>query len=76
MEWFHSNIIGNLMLLSLLYVLLSGIALPVGGIQMQYLWRNQLGDVYSLGFRHLSVFRQWEPALHFLYLQESFCCLQ
>ena len=37
------------MLLSLLYVLLSGIALPVGGIQMQYLWRNQLGDVYSLG---------------------------
>lgn len=35
--------------LSLLYVLLSGIALPVGGIQMQYLWRNQLGDVYSLG---------------------------
>lgn len=37
------------MMLSLLYVLLSGIALPVGGIQMQYLWRNQLGDVYSLG---------------------------
>jgi len=37
------------MLLSLLYVLVSGIALPVGGIQMQYLWRNQLGDVYSLG---------------------------
>lgn len=37
------------MTLSLLYVLLSGIALPVGGIQMQYLWRNQLGDVYSLG---------------------------
>lgn len=37
------------MLLSLLYVVLSGIALPVGGIQMQYLWRNQLGDVYSLG---------------------------
>ena len=37
------------MLLSLLYVFLSGIALPVGGIQMQYLWRNQLGDVYSLG---------------------------
>ena len=36
-------------LLSLLYVLISGIALPVGGIQMQYLWRNQLGDVYSLG---------------------------
>lgn len=34
---------------SLLYVLISGIALPVGGIQMQYLWRNQLGDVYSLG---------------------------
>lgn len=34
---------------SLLYVILSGIALPVGGIQMQYLWRNQLGDVYSLG---------------------------
>lgn len=31
------------------YVFLSGIALPVGGIQMQYLWRNQLGDVYSLG---------------------------
>lgn len=37
------------MLLSLLYVVLSGIALPVGGLQMQYLWRNQLGDVYSLG---------------------------
>ena len=37
------------MFLSLLYVILSGIALPVGGIQMQYLWRNQLGDVYSLG---------------------------
>lgn len=37
------------MMLSLLYVLLSGTALPVGGIQMQYLWRNQLGDVYSLG---------------------------
>lgn len=37
------------MISSLLYVLLSGIALPVGGIQMQYLWRNQLGDVYSLG---------------------------
>ena len=36
-------------ILPLLYVLLSGIALPVGGIQMQYLWRNQLGDVYSLG---------------------------
>ena len=34
---------------SLLYVLISGIALPVGGIQMQYLWRNQLGAVYSLG---------------------------
>lgn len=37
------------MILSILYVILSGIALPVGGIQMQYLWRNQLGDVYSLG---------------------------
>ena len=37
------------MLLSLLFVIISGIALPVGGIQMQYLWRNQLGDVYSLG---------------------------
>ena len=36
-------------MLSLLYVILSGIALPVGGLQMQYLWRNQLGDVYSLG---------------------------
>lgn len=36
-------------MLSILYVLLCGIALPVGGIQMQYLWRNQLGDVYSLG---------------------------
>jgi len=36
-------------MLSFLYVILSGIALPVGGIQMQYLWRNQLGDVYSLG---------------------------
>ena len=37
------------MFLSLLYVFISGIALPVGGIQVQYLWRNQLGDVYSLG---------------------------
>ncbi len=37
------------MFFSLLYVLISGIALPIGGIQMQYLWRNQLGDVYSLG---------------------------
>lgn len=37
------------MILSLLYVLIAGIALPVGGVQMQYLWRNQLGDVYSLG---------------------------
>ena len=36
-------------MLSLLYVVLAGVALPVGGIQMQYLWRNQLGDVYSLG---------------------------
>ena len=36
-------------MLSLLYVVLSGIALPIGGVQMQYLWRNQLGDVYSLG---------------------------
>ena len=36
-------------MLSLLYVILAGVALPVGGIQMQYLWRNQLGDVYSLG---------------------------
>ena len=36
-------------MMSLLSVLISGIALPVGGIQMQYLWRNQLGDVYSLG---------------------------
>jgi len=36
-------------MLSVLYVILAGIALPVGGIQMQYLWRNQLGDVYSLG---------------------------
>ena len=36
-------------MLSLLYVLISGVALPIGGVQMQYLWRNQLGDVYSLG---------------------------
>ena len=36
-------------MLSLLYVLISGIALPIGGVQMQYLWRSQLGDVYSLG---------------------------
>lgn len=36
-------------MLSLLYVLISGIALPIGGVQMQYLWRNQLGDIYSLG---------------------------
>ena len=38
-----------MIMLSLLYVLISGIALPIGGIQMQYLWRNQLRDVYSLG---------------------------
>ncbi|MBQ9474883.1 MAG: iron chelate uptake ABC transporter family permease subunit [Bacteroidales bacterium] len=37
------------MFLSILYVILCGIALPVGGVQMQYLWRNQLGDIYSLG---------------------------
>lgn len=36
-------------MLSLLYVILCGIALPIGGVQMQYLWRNQLGDIYSLG---------------------------
>ena len=36
-------------MLNLLYVILCGIALPVGGVQMQYLWRNQLGDIYSLG---------------------------
>ncbi|MBQ0127759.1 MAG: iron chelate uptake ABC transporter family permease subunit [Bacteroidales bacterium] len=36
-------------MLSILYVILCGIALPVGGVQMQYLWRNQLGDIYSLG---------------------------
>ena len=33
----------------MLYVILAGVALPVWGVQMQYLWRNQLGDVYSLG---------------------------
>lgn len=37
------------MILALLFIVISGIALPVGGLQMQYLWRNQLGDVYSLG---------------------------
>lgn len=37
------------MILNLLFVILCGIALPVGGVQMQYLWRNQLGDIYSLG---------------------------
>lgn len=37
------------MFLSLLYVVVCGIALPIGGLQMQYLWRNQLGDIYSLG---------------------------
>lgn len=36
-------------MLNLLYVILCGIALPIGGVQMQYLWRNQLGDIYSLG---------------------------
>ena len=36
-------------MLNFLYVILCGIALPVGGVQMQYLWRNQLGDIYSLG---------------------------
>jgi len=36
-------------MLNILYVFLCGIALPVGGVQMQYLWRNQLGDIYSLG---------------------------
>ena len=33
------------MILNLLYVLICGIALPVGGVQMQDLWRNQLGDI-------------------------------
>lgn len=37
------------MILSVLYILLSGIALPMGGIQMQKMWHNQLGDVYSVG---------------------------
>ena len=37
------------MLLSVLYIILSGIALPMGGIQMQKMWHNQLGDVYSVG---------------------------
>lgn len=36
-------------MLNLLYVIICGIALPMGGVQMQYLWRNQLGDIYSLG---------------------------
>lgn len=36
-------------MINILYVILCGIALPVGGVQMQYLWRNQLGDIYSLG---------------------------
>lgn len=36
-------------MLNILYVILCGVALPVGGVQMQYLWRNQLGDIYSLG---------------------------
>ncbi len=36
-------------MLNILYVILCGIALPIGGVQMQYLWRNQLGDIYSLG---------------------------
>ena len=36
-------------MLNLLYVILCGIALPIGGVQMQYMWRNQLGDIYSLG---------------------------
>ena len=36
-------------MINFLYVILCGIALPVGGVQMQYLWRNQLGDIYSLG---------------------------
>lgn len=36
-------------MLNILYVILCGISLPVGGVQMQYLWRNQLGDIYSLG---------------------------
>ena len=35
-------------MLNILYVILCGVALPVGGVQMQYLWRNQLGDIYSL----------------------------
>ena len=50
------------MLLSLLYVLISGIALPVGGIQMQYLWRNQLGDVYSMGLGSAAAFMLTGPA--------------
>ena len=36
-------------MLNLLYVILCGIALPIGGVQMQYMWRNQVGDIYSLG---------------------------
>lgn len=37
------------MFLSILYIVLAGIAMPMGGIQMQKMWQNQLGDVYSVG---------------------------
>lgn len=31
------------------YIILAAVFLPLGGLKMQALWKNQLGDVYSVG---------------------------
>lgn len=35
--------------MEILYVVLAGCVLPLAGCSMQKMWKNQLGDVYSLG---------------------------
>lgn len=37
------------MLITVLFIILCGIAFPIGGCAMQRSWSNQLGDVYSVG---------------------------
>lgn len=37
------------MLVTILFILLCGVAFPIGGCAMQRSWSNQLGDVYSVG---------------------------
>ena len=65
-------------MLSLLYVILSGIALPVGGVQMQYLWRNQLGDIavqrHVDGDGFFAFFKPVRAVMGFEALVGSFIC--